>query len=39
MRASNSLELPETSMVNNLHKKSSNVLDKSANGFRMSKNP
>jgi hypothetical protein len=39
MRASSSLELPETSMVKNLHKKSSNGLDNSANGFRTSKNP
>jgi hypothetical protein len=39
MRASNSLELPETSMVKKLHNKSSNGLDNSANGFRTSKNP
>jgi hypothetical protein len=39
MRASSSLELAETSMAKNLTKKSSNGLDNSANGFRMSKNP
>jgi hypothetical protein len=39
MRASNSLELAETSMVKNLQKKSSNGLDNSANGFSTSKNP
>jgi hypothetical protein len=39
MRASSSLELAETSMVKNLQKKSSNGLDNSANGFKMSKNP
>jgi hypothetical protein len=39
MRASSSLELAKTSMVKNLHKKSSNGLDNSANGLRMSKNP
>jgi hypothetical protein len=39
MRALISLELAENSMVKNLHKKSSNGLENSANGFRMSKNP
>jgi hypothetical protein len=39
MRASGSLELAETSMVKNMHNKSSNGLDNSANGFKMSKNP
>jgi hypothetical protein len=39
MRASISLELPETSMVKNLQNKSSNGFENSANGFRMSKNP
>jgi hypothetical protein len=39
MRASNSLKLAETSMVKNMQKKSSNGLDNSSNGFRMSKNP
>jgi len=39
MRASSSLELPKTSMVKNLKKKSSNGYENSANGFRMSKNP
>jgi hypothetical protein len=39
MRASNSLELAETSMVKNLHKESSNGCENSANGFSTSKNP
>jgi hypothetical protein len=39
MRASSSLELAETSMDKKLQKMSSNGLDNSANGFRMSKNP
>jgi hypothetical protein len=39
MRASNSLELVETSMVKKLQKKSSNGLDKNTNGFITSKNP
>jgi hypothetical protein len=39
MRASSSLELPETSMVKNMQRKSSNGYENSANGFRMSKNP
>jgi hypothetical protein len=39
MRASKSLELPETSMVKNLQKKSSNGFENSVNGFRTSKNP
>jgi hypothetical protein len=34
MRASSSLELPETSMVKNLQKKSSNGCENNANGFR-----
>jgi hypothetical protein len=39
MRASISLELPETSMVKNLQKKSSNSFENSANGFKTSRNP
>jgi hypothetical protein len=39
MRASSSLELPETSMVKNMKNNSSNGLDNSANGFKTSKNP
>jgi hypothetical protein len=39
MRASSSLELPETSMVKNLQNKSSNGYENSANGFITSKNP
>jgi hypothetical protein len=39
MRASSSLELAETSMVNNLHKNSSNGYENYANGFNTSKNP
>jgi hypothetical protein len=38
-RASSSLELPETSMVKNLQKKSSNGLENSTNGSSTSKNP
>jgi hypothetical protein len=39
MRASSSLEIPETSVVKNLQMKSSNGCESSANGFRTSKNP
>jgi hypothetical protein len=39
MRASNSLELSETSMMKNLQKKSSNGFENNSNGFRTSKNP
>jgi hypothetical protein len=39
MRASSSLELPETSIVKNLQKNSSNAYENNANGFRTSKKP